>query len=63
MQVSNWQMIAKLRHWWQQADLNGAVTERTIPSPHDCAGKAAFVRLSQVLDVPSGRLPGFPSGA
>jgi len=37
----------------QQADLIAAVAERTIPSPHDCAGvKAASARLIQVLDVP-----------
>jgi len=48
----------------QQADLIAAVAERTILSPHDGAGvKAASVRLSQVLDSPSGRPPSCPSGA
>jgi uncharacterized membrane protein len=48
----------------QQADLIAAVAERTIPSPHDGAVvKAASVRLSQVLGVPSGRPSGSPSGA
>ena len=46
----------------QQADLIAAVADRTIPSPHDstCV-KAVWVRLSQVLDVPSGQRPGSPS--
>ncbi len=48
----------------QQAELIVAVAERSIPSPHDGAGvRAASVRLSQVLDVPSGRPPGSLSGA
>jgi uncharacterized membrane protein len=48
----------------QQADLIAAMADRTIPSPHDCAGvKAALLRLSQVLAVPSGRSPGTPLGA
>jgi len=47
----------------QQADLIAAVAERTIPSPHDGAVvKAASVRLSQVLAMPSGRPSDFPSG-
>ncbi|HBO44175.1 MAG TPA: DUF2254 domain-containing protein, partial [Planctomycetaceae bacterium] len=45
----------------QQAELIAAVAERTIPSPHDGEGvRAASVRLSQVLDVPS-VWPGSPS--
>lgn len=48
----------------QQAVLIAAVAERTIPSPHDGAGvKAASERLCQVLDTPTGRLPGSLPGA
>ncbi len=41
-----------------------AVAERTIPSPHNGAVvKAASVRLSQVLGLPSWRHSGSRSGA
>lgn len=48
----------------QQADLIAAVAERTITSPHDCAGvKVVWLRLAQALDVPIGRPPGSSSAA